>query len=113
MPIYTYVCTDCQLKIEILGSPSNYQETIECEKCGKQCYRSLQDDLTFGFVKLADSEIKTLGHLAKRNAEKFSDDYKAELKRKHYDYQEQVSPKELPKGMTRIPKQPKIKWTKD
>ena len=112
MPIYTYVCTDCKSKIEIIGTPSNYQETIECEKCGKQCHRSLQDDLTSGFVKLSDDQLK-LGHLAKRNSERFSDDYKAELKRKHYDYQEQVSPKQLPKGMPRIPKQPKIKWTKD
>jgi hypothetical protein len=96
----------------LIAHHSKYQKTIECDKCGTECQRSLQDDLPSGFVTLSDGELK-LGHLAKRNSEKFSDDYKAQLKRKHYDYQEPISPKELPKGMTRIPKQPKIKWTKD
>lgn len=110
MPTYTYACEQCSTKIEIFAHYSEYQKTIKCEQCGSECQRSLQDDLTTGFVKLGDEEIK-LGHLAKRNSERFSDDYKAELKRKHYEYKDQEPTKELPKGMTRIPKQPKIKWT--
>ena len=113
MPTYTYVCEKCNAKQEIFAYYTDYQETTKCIKCDGKAVRSYQDDLTVACVKLSDSEIKTLGHLAKRNAEKFSDDYKEELKGKHYSYQEQESPKPLPKGMTRIPKQDKIKWTKD
>ena len=76
MPVYTYACKKCQSKIEIIAHYSKYQKTIKCDECGEECHRSLQDDLTSGFVKLSDGELK-LGHLAKRNSEKFSDDYKA------------------------------------
>ena len=112
MPIYTYICEKCQRKIELIAHHSKYQKTITCDECGAECQRSLRDDLTSGFVKLSDHELK-LGHLAKRNSERFSDDYKAELKRKHNDYKEQEPTKPLPKGMSRVAKQPKIKWTKD
>ena len=78
MPIYTYICEKCQRKIELIAHHSKYQKTIQCDECGSECQRSLRDDLTSGFVKLSDHELK-LGHLAKRNSERFSNDYKAEL----------------------------------
>jgi hypothetical protein len=61
-------------------------------------------------VKLASSEIKTLGHLAHRNAETMSEDQKNELYRKHNSYKEVVPDKPLPKGMNRVNKPKKIKW---
>ena len=112
MPIYTYICAKCNKKIELITHYSKYQKTIACNECGAECQRSLQDDLGSGFVKLSDHELK-LGHLAQRNSERFSDDYKAELKRKHNEYKEQEPSKPLPKGMSRVQRQPKIKWTKD
>lgn len=112
MPSYTYICEKCNRKIELIAHYSKYQKTIACNECGAECQRSLQDDLGSGFVKLSDHELK-LGHLAQRNSERFSDDYKAELKRKHNEYKEQEPSKPLPKGMSRVQRQPKIKWTKD
>lgn len=64
-----------------------------------------------GSVRKADSELKTLGDLAMRNTERFSDDHKAHLHAKHNAYKETPSNKPLPKGMTRIKKTKGVKWT--
>lgn len=64
-------------------------------------------------VKKADSELKTIGDLANRNRDKMSEDQKISLANKHNEYKEDYKEvTELPKGMTRLKKQPKVKWTK-
>jgi hypothetical protein len=40
-----------------------------------------------------------------------SEDEKIALHNKHNSYKEEQSVNELPKGMKRLKKQPKIKWT--
>lgn len=113
MPTYTYVCEDCKHKEEVFLSIKDYTEKKKCSKCGNECVRSYADDLltTNAFVRLADSEIKTLGHLAHRNTEKMSDDQKRELHHKHNQYKYET-PKELPAGMTRLNKGTKTIWPK-
>lgn len=117
MPCYTYLCNKCNKRFEIVCSYSQYTEKAECEFChSKNTARSYSDDLITlnTSVKLSDTEIKTIGHLAARNNEKFSEDYKQHLYNKHNSYKEEQSSKELPKGMSRIEKpKHKIKWTKD
>ena len=113
MPEYTYVCNCCQHKFSIVCSIRNYKENVECLSCkSDNTNRSYEDDLTTisTTVKLASSEIKTLGHLAHRNAETMSEDQKNELYRKHNSYKEVVPDKPLPKGMNRVNKPKKIKW---
>lgn len=117
MPCYTYRCNACKKKFEVVCSYSQYKEHAICEFCsGKNTERSYEDDLITlnASVKLSDSEIKTIGHLAARNNEKFTDDYKQHLYEKHNSYKEEVSQKELPAGMSRMNKsKTKIKWTKE
>jgi putative FmdB family regulatory protein len=117
MPCYTYYCNSCKKKFEVVCSYSQYSEHAKCEFCKKKnTERSYQDDLTTlnASVKLSDNEIKTIGHLAARNNEKFSEDYKQHLYEKHNSYKEETSSKELPKGMSRMKKtKTKMKWTKD
>jgi hypothetical protein len=114
MPCYTYICNSCNKKFEIVCSYSQYKEHYPCEFCkSKKTERSYFDDLSTlnSSIKLSDNEIKTLGHLAARNSEKFSEDYKNYLKNKHNEYKESEPSKELPSGMSRIPKQKrKVKW---
>lgn len=56
-------------------------------------------------IKKHDSELKTIGDLANRNNDKFSEDKKASLRNKHNEYKEDTSyQKELPSGMSRIKK---------
>lgn len=65
-----------------------------------------------GSVRKSDSELKTVGDLANRNRDRLSEDQKLALQKKHNDYKEQQSTKELPRGMSRLPKpKTKTKWT--
>lgn len=114
MPEYSYRCEICQTTFSIVCSMREYNENHLCDKCGSNCYRDYIEDLSTlnTAVKLGDSELKTLGHLAQRNTEKMSEDQRNELYRKHNSYKEDVSEKPLPKGMSRIKKPPKIQWTK-
>jgi len=61
-------------------------------------------------VKKADSELKTLGDIANRNRDRMSDDQKQALSEKHNAYRDNEVLKDLPQGMSRMKKQPKIKW---
>ena len=63
-------------------------------------------------VKKSDDQLKTLGDLANRNRDKLSEDQKVELYSKHNSYKDEpVNEKPLPKGLSRLKKQPKTKWT--
>jgi hypothetical protein len=62
-------------------------------------------------VKKADSELKTIGDLANRNADRMSEDQKRSLYMKHNDYKEhKIETKPLPKGMSYKKKPPKPLW---
>ena len=113
MPEYTYFCDKCQFNFSVVSSISDYKNQIQCNSCNATCERSYNIDLPTinASIKLATSEIKTLGHLAQRNTETMSQDQKDELYRKHNSYKEDAPEKPLPKGMTRLKKQPKIQWT--
>ena len=117
MPEYSYVCDKCSLHMEVVCSIREYdkmQKNLRCEGCGsKSLSRDYNNDLSSlnTSVKKADSELKTIGDLAKRNSDKFSDDQKVHLNKKHNDYKEDgAERKPLPSGMSRMKKQPKTKW---
>jgi len=86
----------------------------KCPACkSKSTYRLYALDVATqsSSVKKSDSELKTIGDLALRNSERMSDDQKTHLYIKHNSYKEDVSEqKALPKGMSRVKKQQKIKW---
>lgn len=115
MPAYTYQCSKCNCIFEIVCSIKDYEEKAKCSDCGSiKTFRRYHDDLSTlnTSVKKADSELKTIGDLAKRNTDRMSDDQKNHLYQKHNSYKEQVSEKPLPKGMSRIKKPPKTIWPK-
>lgn len=101
MQIYTYKCDDCNHVFTRRYTYDNYQDKPKCPECkeNKNVYREYIEDNFYSSIKLADSEIKKLGHLAHRNGEKFSDDYKRHLNRKHTKYLRNRDKKELPRGM--------------
>jgi len=113
MPEYSYICNDCKNKFSVVCSIRDYNENVKCSICESEyTIRDYGEDMTTinASVKLAKSEIKTLGHLAHRNSETMSEDQKNDLYRKHNSYKETVPEKPLPKGMKRINKPKKIKW---
>lgn len=100
---------------------------FECQECGcvQEIYRSIGGDLPekvsdldnvccninsevrqiihapYASIKLTNSEIKELGHLAERNSETMSNDQKMLLNAKHRT-KKMNSGNNLPDGMTRI-----------
>jgi putative FmdB family regulatory protein len=114
MPTYTYHCSKCEQDFELFFYIKDYIENPKCEKChSKKTHRLyIKDVITQSTtVKKSDGELKTLGDLANRNRDKLSDDQKNELFSKHNDYKENKPDAPLPKGMSRIKKGKKIKWT--
>lgn len=112
MPEYSYICEHCSNTFSLVFSIKDYVEHPICNICGESSVRNYQEDLSSlnMSIKKSDSELKTVGDLAQRNTERMSDDHKAHLYKKHNDYKEIPSQKELPKGMKRIKKPPKTKW---
>lgn len=88
MPEYSYFCKECEESFSVVLSVASYEPKQPCPRCGyPRAERALEDDwasLTGG-VKLGDEQIK-LGHLAKRNSERMSDDEKAHLTYEHNKY---------------------------
>lgn len=112
MPEYSYICSKCNNKFSLISSINKYKEHPACDKCGSECSRNYSIDLITlnASVKKSDSELKTIGDLAKRNSDRMSDDQKNALYMKHNSYKDESDLKPLPSGMSRVKKGPKIKW---
>lgn len=114
MPAYSFTCLCCHTDFELFALIKDYEEHPKCKKCKskKTERRYIEDLLTLNTsVKKSDSELKTLGDLANRNRDRLSDDQKRELSTKHNLYRENTPSQDLPSGMSRMKKQPKVKWT--
>lgn len=114
MPTYSYQCLKCKKSFELFFYIKDYNENPDCIHCAsRKTTRSITSDVLTQncSVKKSDTELKTLGDLAQRNSERMSDDEKNALYTKHNSYKEDVDlDKKLPSGMSRVKKQPKIKW---
>jgi|694.fasta_scaffold00642_27 putative FmdB family regulatory protein len=113
MPTYSYQCEKCQNRFELFFYIKDYIDHPKCEKChSKQTHRRYVDDVITQStsVRKSDTELKTLGDLAKRNSDRMSEDEKTHLYHKHNEYKFDESTKTLPTGMSRIKKPEKIKW---
>jgi len=116
MPTYTFNCENCSQTFEIFLSIKEYHSKQRCPACNSSSVsRDYMMDCSCisASVKKSDSELKTLGDLANRNRDKMSSDHKQFLEKRHNEYKEVQSNKELPKGMTRMEKGIKNKWTND
>lgn len=113
MPTYSYTCDNCQHNFELFFYIKDYRESPKCVSCKSVKTHRLytRDVLTqSASVKKSDSELKTIGDLAKRNSDKMSEDQKQYLHQKHNSYKYEQSDKQLPTGMSRLKKPPKPKW---
>lgn len=113
MPTYSYSCDKCSNDFELFFYIKDYSEQPQCPNCKcSQTHRRYADDVLTqnASVKKSDSELKTIGDLARRNSDRFSEDQKTALYHKHNDYKYTESEKDLPSGMSRIKKPPKPKW---
>ncbi len=84
MPTYSYYCIECDRKCEFFQSLRDYTPLVTCPNCKKDgLVRDLKSDLPNGSVKKGEHEL-TVGELAARNTERFSEDYKEHLHNKHH-----------------------------
>lgn len=114
MPTYSYCCNTCKHNFELFFYIKNYNDKPKCLKCNSSnTYRRYIEDVLSQStsVKKSDSELKTIGDLAKRNSDRMSEDEKIHLYQKHNSYKSEEGTKELPTGMNRIKKPPKPKWS--
>ncbi len=109
MPEYSFICDrnqmGCGHEFSIVCSISDYTSEVECKSCGQSdnIIRNYAEDTNHGFIRKSSTDIK-VGHLAKRNSEKMSNDEKDSLWWKHNKYKYKKSEKKLPKGMKVIDK---------
>ena len=116
MPTYSFACSYCKSDFELFLYIKDYTDKPPCPKCkSKKTERKyIEDLLTLNTsVKKSDSELKTLGDLANRNRDRMSNDQRQELHTKHNSYREDGPTQDLPTGMSRMKKRPKIKWTEN
>lgn len=102
MPSYTFNCKKCGT-FEIVTTIAKYNGKAKCPHCKKQSKERVYSvDLSgaTASVKKADSELSTVGDIANRNRDNFSDDYKEHLRRKHNAYRDEAPLPELPSGMS-------------
>ena len=111
MPSYSYGCNRCNDVFEVFAYLADYKPKVKCPKCKRLCGRDYTSDQVNGSVKLADSEIKNLHHLAMRNTEKFSEDYKAKLYQEHNSYKYKGLEVPLPKNTKKQTRGKRPKWT--
>lgn len=116
MPNYSYICDKCHNEFELFFYIKDYDEHPKCTTCkSTQTSRLYTRDVSTlsTSIKKNDSELKTIGDLAKRNSDKMSEDQKEHLRIKHNKYKDnKTESAPLPKGMTYTNKpKTKIKWT--
>ena len=103
MPTYEYHCTNCLKDFEIFQDIQDFVLINTCPIC-KQPTAVMRFTPQNCYVKLAEGEIKTLGHLAHRHTETMSSDERASLHRKNTAYRHEGPDKPLPPGMSRVKK---------
>ena len=112
MPEYSFICNKCANRFSLFATYSEYEsKKNKCTKCkSNDVDRDYSIDLQnmFGSVVKSNSDIK-LGHLANRNRDRMSTDQKNELYQQHNAYKDGAQ--KLPKGMSKIKKGHKTKWT--
>lgn len=80
MPCYQYLCEKCKHFFEDFA-PMASDPLVKCPKCKKKSLNRVPQ-LCSGFVKLGDSELKTVGHLCDRRRDSMSGDEIAEKEAK-------------------------------
>ena len=104
MPTYEFQCLKCGAAHEVVrpfksSTPRRVGDLDEvcCHGNSKIQQIFYAPDVS---VRLGDSEVKTIGHLADRNSSKFSDDYKSKLAQKNKT--KRSGGGKLPEGMERV-----------
>ena len=106
MPLYDYVCSNCQHEIENVHQSIKDKPLAKCEQCN---YRTLERVIYGGHV-FVRREATTIGQLSDRNTKKMGK-YEAESKQEEDNTKKQLSNKQkLHKKINSMDHTQKRKW---
>ena len=109
MPLYDYLCTNCQYKIEDIQQSIKDKPLVRCKKCKRMTLERIiyEGDV---FVK---SEPTTIGQIADRNTKKMGK-YERQSKEKQHNMKQQLSEKQkLNKKINSMTAAQKRKWIQE
>tara|TARA_R100001244_G_scaffold24483_2_gene24789 strand:+ start:210 stop:545 length:336 start_codon:yes stop_codon:yes gene_type:complete len=109
MPLYDYVCSNCQHQLEDVQQSIKDKPLVECEQCGHIAL----ERIIYGGDIFVKGEPTTIGQLADRNTKKMGK-YEAEAKQKEDNTRKQLSDKQkLHKRINSMTASQKNKWIKE
>ena len=105
MPEYSYCCENCQHKWSIVCTMSAYKDKPECPSCEQEqkVFRDFNEDQIHTSVPLSLSDVKTLGHYADKQTQKYGK-WKCEDMVRDFKTKKAEEGRELPAGMSRMEK---------
>lgn len=115
MPEYSFYCEGCSNKWSIIASMKEYTPEQACPECKKvkNVFRDFLEDEVYSAVTLSLSEVKTLGHYADKQAEKYGK-WKCEDMIADFKTKKEEPKANLPDGMSRMERPTEAtQWTKD
>jgi putative FmdB family regulatory protein len=115
MPEYSYSCDSCQHDWSLFCSMSDYKAKRRCPKCkqSKEVHRNFSEDNIYGAYSYSLSEVKTIGHYADKQTQKYGKEKVANMLADQKTKKIEVD-KDLPAGMSRMERsEDSVKWTKD
>ena len=106
MPLYDYMCSNCEHKIEDLYQSIKDKPIVKCEKCGMMTL----ERIIYGGDVFVRREATTIGQLADRNTKKMGR-YEKESKQKQDSTKKEMSNKQkLHKKINSMDETQKRKW---
>ena len=109
MPLYDYVCSNCQHELENVHQSIKDKPLIKCEQCN---YRTLERVIYGGHV-FVRREATTIGQLSDRNTKKMGK-YELESKQKEHMAKKQPSEQQkLNRKINSMTNDQKRKWIKE
>ena len=106
MPLYDYVCSNCQHEIEDVQQSIKDKPLVKCDQCGHMAL----ERIIYGGDIFVRREATTIGQLADRNTKKMGK-YEVESKQKEDNMKQKSSDKQkLHKKINSMDHTQKRKW---
>ena len=109
MPLYDYVCSNCEHEIENVHQSIKDKPLVKCEQCGKMTL----ERVIYGGHVFVRREATTIGQLSDRNTKKMGK-YELQSKQKKHMAKKKLSEQQkLNRKINSMTSDQKRKWIKE
>jgi len=109
MPLYDYVCSNCQHEIQDMYQSIKAKPLVKCDKCNKMAL----ERVIYGGDVFVRREATTIGQLSDRNTKKMGK-YELESKQKKHITKKKLSEQQkLNRKINSMTSDQKRKWIKE